>query len=61
MNKVKDKVTAEMIEDLYKILLKLETVEDCKNFFEDVCTFQEIEKMAQRTFIRRKDLRSNDR
>ncbi|MBO5926011.1 MAG: TrpR-related protein YerC/YecD [Clostridia bacterium] len=34
--------------DFYKTVLKLKTVEDCKEFFNDVCTFKEVENMAQR-------------
>lgn len=34
--------------ELYNIILKLETVEDCKKFFDDLCTYKEVEQMAQR-------------
>ena len=34
--------------ELYEALLKLETIEDCKELFEDLCTYKEIEQMAQR-------------
>lgn len=33
---------------LYEAILKLESVEDCQAFFEDVCTYRELEQMAQR-------------
>ena len=33
---------------LYEVLLKLETIEDCIELFEDLCTYKEIEPMAQR-------------
>ena len=33
---------------LYEVLLKLETIEDCIELFEDLCTYKEIEQMAQR-------------
>ena len=36
------------IEDLYKLILSLETMEDCYALFEDLCTAKEIEKMAER-------------
>ena len=42
------KVTDEMIEELYKTLLTLKTVDDCDIFFADLCTHKEIENMAQR-------------
>lgn len=38
----------EHIEALYDAVLKLKSVEDCKEFFEDLCTYREIEQMAQR-------------
>ena len=36
------------VTDLYETLLKLKTVEDFKDFFEDLCTYKEVEQMAQR-------------
>ena len=36
------------IKKLYNAILKLETIEECANFFDDICTFQEVESMAQR-------------
>lgn len=42
------KLTAEMTADLYALLLSLETTEDCKALFADLCTDKEIEQMAQR-------------
>lgn len=33
---------------LYKAILTLKTVEECEAFFEDVCTIQETEAIAQR-------------
>ena len=38
----------EKIEALYKVLLRLETVEDCQALFDDLCTRKEVEKMAER-------------
>ncbi len=37
-----------LINKLYKAILTLETVEECEAFFEDVCTIQETEAIAQR-------------
>lgn len=42
------KISEEDINELYNILLKLETVDDCKNLFSDLCTNKEIEQMAGR-------------
>ena len=36
------------IEALYNVILKLDNLEDCKAFFDDLCTRKEIEKMAER-------------
>lgn len=36
------------INDLYSTLIKLKTVEECKQFINDLCTPKEIEQMAQR-------------
>lgn len=42
------KVTDSDIQELYKTLLKMETVEDAKELFSDLCTNKEIEQMAGR-------------
>ena len=41
-------INKEHLEELYKTILKLESIEECREFFEDVCTFKEVEQMAQR-------------
>lgn len=35
-------------EALYRAILSLQTPEECRNFFEDLCTMKEVEDMAQR-------------
>ena len=35
-------------EKLYQAILNLQTVEECEQFFEDLCTIREITDMAQR-------------
>lgn len=42
------KLGDETTQKLYETVLKLESVEDCKALFEDLCTYKEIEQMAQR-------------
>lgn len=37
-----------MITQLFETVLMLETAEDCKMLFEDLCTYKEVEQMAQR-------------
>lgn len=38
----------ENLEDLYNIIVSVKSVEECKNLLEDLCTYKEIEQMAQR-------------
>ncbi len=42
------KRTAEMTADLYQLLASLQTTDDVKALFDDLCTAKEIEQMAQR-------------
>jgi TrpR-related protein YerC/YecD len=42
--KLKDNVT----DELFKAVLKLENIEECYDFFEDICTVSEIKAMAER-------------
>ena len=34
-----------MIEELYKYIISINDISECTDFFEDLCTKQEIEKM----------------
>lgn len=45
MNK---KIDEKEIIELYQTILKIETLEECQAFFDDLCTHKEIESMAQR-------------
>lgn len=38
------------IDGLCDLFLKLETREDCKALLDDLCTYKEIEQMAQRAY-----------
>ncbi len=38
----------ESVDNLFNTISKLNTVEDCYKFFEDLCTIKEIQDMAQR-------------
>ncbi len=42
------KYSSESNMELFEAISKLETVEECKDFFEDLCTIQELASMAQR-------------
>ncbi len=35
-------------EDLFQAVLKLNSIEDCRKFFEDVCTIKELQAISQR-------------
>ena len=42
------KTDKKMLQDLYEVIASLETADDCRLLFEDLCTFKELDKMAQR-------------
>ena len=35
-------------EEMYRAILTLKTVEECENFFDDLCTITELQAMEQR-------------
>ena len=41
------------MDDLFTDILKLESVEECYRFFEDLCTIKEIQDMSQRLKVAR--------
>ncbi len=45
MNK---RMKKERSEEMYQAILSLETVEECKKFFDDLCTVTELQAMEQR-------------
>ena len=40
----------EKIEELYRLILRLDNFSDCQALFEDLCTRKELEKMAERVY-----------
>ncbi|MBQ4100940.1 MAG: TrpR-like protein, YerC/YecD [Oscillospiraceae bacterium] len=48
-NKLKDKNA----DFLFNAILELQTVEECYNFFEDLCTVSELKSIAQRLQVAR--------
>lgn len=38
------------LNELYETLIKVNTVDDCKALLDDLCTYKEIEQMAQRVY-----------
>lgn len=41
---------SEKLENLYQVISKLETVEECKALLEDLCTRKEVANMAERLY-----------
>lgn len=42
------KLKDENLDFLFNVILKLETLEECYNFFEDLCTVLELRSLSQR-------------
>lgn len=42
------KLKDEMTDGLFQAILRLENIEECYAFFEDICTINEIKSLAQR-------------
>ena len=40
----------EKIQKLFAVITKLSTVEECQELFDDLCTYKEVEKMAERLY-----------
>ena len=40
----------EKIEALFRLILTLDNMEDCRALFDDLCTRKELEKMAERIY-----------
>lgn len=49
----------EKIQALYRLILSLDTLEDCRALFDDLCTRKEIEKMAERIYAAKLLLEGN--
>ena len=48
-----EKLLNPRMDDLFRTILALETMEECRAFFDDLCTIQEINSMAQRFEVAR--------
>ena len=40
----------EKLDALYQLILSLDNMEDCRALFDDLCTYKELEKMAERVY-----------
>ena len=43
-----DNFRIESFDNLFEAVLKLNSIEDCRKFFEDVCTIKELQDITQR-------------
>ena len=48
-----EKIHTPEVDRLFDTILKLESKDDCYNFFEDLCTIKEIQDMSQRLEVAR--------
>lgn len=51
MNTYESKLKSEDMDLLFEAILKLENIEECYKFFEDVATINEIKALAQRIHV----------
>ncbi|MFR7871352.1 MAG: YerC/YecD family TrpR-related protein [Fenollaria timonensis] len=52
------RLKSEQTDSFFEAILKLETIEECYRFFEDICTIKEIQAIAQRLEVA-KQLKEN--
>lgn len=45
---MREKLEIKNLDDLYEAILCLETVEECRQFFKDLCTIPELKALSQR-------------
>jgi len=45
---MQDKFKGIKLDELYEAILSLETVDECYDFFDDLCTVQELRALSQR-------------
>ena len=43
-----DKIRGEQLDRLFKAVLELKDLEECSQFFDDLCTMSEVQSLAQR-------------
>ncbi len=46
-----EKFNKQSVEQLFNVILSLNSVEECYKFFEDICTVKELQDMGQRLDI----------
>ena len=45
------KFSIEQFDSLFNAVLRLNNIEECRNFFEDICTIKELQDMLQRVEV----------
>ena len=50
---MKDRIAVKNLDELYKAILHLETIEECRSFFKDLCTIPELKALSQRFQVAR--------
>lgn len=48
---MRDKLKDENMDFLFKSILELQTLDECYDFFEDLCTVNELKSIAQRIVV----------
>lgn len=48
-----DKLRGKTVDQLFEAILSLETIEECYRFFDDLCTMNEVQSLAQRLEVAR--------
>ncbi len=48
-----DKLRGRSLDQLFQVILSLENIEECYEFFDDLCTTNEIQTLAQRLEVSR--------
>ena len=43
-----DKYNVEMHDEFFEAILKLKSIDDCRAFFDDICTIKELQDLSQR-------------
>lgn len=46
-----EKFNKESVEQFFKVILSLNSIDECYKFFEDICTVKELQDMGQRLDI----------
>ena len=51
MNGVQSKLKGKDLDFLFEAVLRLKDIDECYNFFEDICTISELKALAQRLHV----------